>query len=84
MTTISAAAHRRLEARIAELGLDRERVKRWVLARFGCDHLNLLTVEQYHLVDVRLDDWAAQQEAEREASEERDAIINYNDWKQSK
>lgn len=57
-TPISEAQHKRLEARINELGLDRERVKSWVSRTFGIEHLNQLTRNQYADLDGRLEGWA--------------------------
>ena len=59
--TISQSQHRRLEARIQELGLDRERVKSWVVraTRGRVQHLDQLTPQLYKRVDERLEEWAA-------------------------
>ena len=58
---ISQSQHRRLEARIQELGLDRERVKSWVVraTRGRVQHLDQLTPQLYKRVDERLEEWAA-------------------------
>jgi hypothetical protein len=56
---ISEAQHRRLEARINELGLDRERVKSW-LAKQGVEHFPELNKQQYSTLDQMLDKWAAE------------------------
>jgi len=55
---ISAAQKRRLEARIGELGLDRERVKAWITKAWGAEHFADLTPEQYDRLDRRLAKWA--------------------------
>lgn len=55
---ISEAQHKRLEARIADLKLDRERVKAWVRKAWGVEHLNELTGDQYNGLDKRLEAWA--------------------------
>lgn len=68
---ISEAQHRRLEARISELGLDRERVKSWVKRAWGVEHLNQVPADRYNRLDTKLDEWAS---AEREARDERAAI----------
>ncbi len=48
---ISEAAHKRLEARISELKLDREAVKKYVKDTFGKDHFTELTKEEYDKLD---------------------------------
>ena len=70
---ITAAQHKRLEARINELGLDRARVKAWVSRAWGIEHLTELPKDKYNDLDKRLDAWA-QALAEEEAREERAAI----------
>jgi hypothetical protein len=55
---ISAAQKRRLEARIGELGLDRERVKAWIAKAWGVEHFADLTPQQYDRLDKRLEQWA--------------------------
>lgn len=55
---ISEAQHRRLEARIHELGLDRERVKSSVLRAWGIAHFPDLPAARYDDLDRRLDLWA--------------------------
>ena len=59
-TTITEAQRKRLEARISELGLDRERVKDWI-RRVSKDRIlsfDQLTPELYQSVDSRLEGWA--------------------------
>jgi hypothetical protein len=68
---INEAQHRRLEARIGELGLDRARVKAWVLRAWGVQHLTEVPRDRYSDLDRRLDLWA---EAATEAQAERAAI----------
>ena len=70
---LTKAQPKRLEARIAELGLDRERVKAWVNRSWGVERLSELTREQYQALDQRLDRWATQLASE-EAGAEREAI----------
>lgn len=71
---ISEAQHKRLEARINDLCLDRERVKKWALARFpDIEHLTELDNCEYQILDVKLEGFAAQA-AREEAEEERAAI----------
>lgn len=52
---ISAAQHKRLEARIKELGADRDKLKAYVQKEFGIAHLNELTKDAYQAVDKMLD-----------------------------
>ena len=68
---INEAQHRRLEARIGELGLDRARVKAWVLRAWNVAHLTEVPRDRYSDLDRRLDLWA---EATTEAQAERAAI----------
>ncbi len=70
---ISEAQHRRLEARINELGLDRERVKAWIKRAWAIEHLNEIPRDRYDRLDRRLEAWAAVA-AEEEARAERAAI----------
>jgi hypothetical protein len=62
--TISEAQHRRLEARITELSLDRERVKGWCKRAFGVEHFPALTRRQYDRLDTKLAEFAAAAAAE--------------------
>jgi hypothetical protein len=68
---ISEAQHRRLEARIHEMGLKRERVKDWIARAWRVQHLNELPEALHDKLDVKLEEWAAQAQlrAEREAAE---------------
>lgn len=56
---ISEAQRKRLEARIGELKLDREAVKKHCMEEFGKVHFADLSREEYEALDKRLDDWAA-------------------------
>ena len=67
---ISEAQHRRIEARINELRLDRERVKRWCASAFGVDHFPDLSAEQYQRLDERLEHFAERAAIEAEAQGE--------------
>jgi hypothetical protein len=69
---ISEAQHRRLEARLHELGLERERVKAWLAKQGAPGHFPELSPAQYNDLDRRLDGWAAQQRppADREPAAE--------------
>lgn len=53
--TISEAAHKRLEARISELKLDREAVKKYVKDTFGRDHFTEMTKEEYDKLDKMIE-----------------------------
>jgi hypothetical protein len=68
---ISEAQHRVLEARIAALGLDRERVKVWVLRAWNIAHLTEIPANRFDALLGRLAIWA---DSTREAREERAAI----------
>lgn len=57
--TITPAQHKRLEARIKELGADRDKLKAYVMKEYGIEHLNALTKEAYKAVDAMLDKKAA-------------------------
>lgn len=65
---INEAQHRRLEARIGELRLDRERVKRWAAAAFGVEHFPDLNTAQYQRLDERLEVFAERAAIEAEAA----------------
>jgi hypothetical protein len=64
---ISEAQHRHLEARIQDLRLDRERVKRWCKAAFAVEHFPVLTTAQFQRLDERLEVFAERQAIEAEA-----------------
>lgn len=66
--TITPAQHKRLEARIKELGADRDKLKAYVMKEYGIEHLNALTKEAYKAVDAMLDKKAAKSAAPAEAS----------------
>jgi hypothetical protein len=53
--TISDAAHKRLEARISELKLDREAVKKYVKDTFGRDHFTEMTKDEYDKLDKMIE-----------------------------
>ncbi len=59
-TTISEAQRKRLEARISELRLNRERVKAWVhkASNGRVQEFNQLTPAMYRTLDERLEEWA--------------------------
>ena len=62
---------RRLHARIRELGLDRERIKSWVLRAWQVDSFTALTQAQYQDLDGRLAGWAAATQPPRDALAEQ-------------
>jgi hypothetical protein len=59
-TTISEAQHKRLEARITELGLERERVKAWVrkASKGQVQSFKQLTPAMYETLYDKLEAWA--------------------------
>jgi len=67
---ISDAARKRLEARITELKLDREAVKKYVKDIFGKDHFRDMTKEEYDKLDALIEIRAAK--AELKAAEASD------------
>lgn len=69
--TITETQRRRLEARIGELDLDRERVKQWVVraTRSQVQHFADLTPSLYEKLDVKLEEWAEQSARQHEADE---------------
>ncbi|MBK8185704.1 MAG: hypothetical protein IPK63_23540 [Candidatus Competibacteraceae bacterium] len=74
---ISSAQHKMLEARISELGLNREGVKTWCIRRFSIDHFQGLQKSQFSELLNQLPKMAeikAKREAEQEAQAEREAI----------
>lgn len=56
---ITAPQHKRLEARIGEIGIDRDKVKKYCVKNWAVPHLNELNQDQYDLIDQMLDDYAA-------------------------
>ncbi|ADE16997.1 hypothetical protein Nhal_3988 (plasmid) [Nitrosococcus halophilus Nc 4] len=72
---ITPAQHRRLEARITELGLERDRVKAWLkrASKGRIEHFADMTQDIYNIIDDKLNEWAEQM-AKEEASAEREAI----------
>jgi len=57
-SVISPAQHKRLEARINEVGIARDKVKKYCLKTWKVEHLNELNQEQYNEIDQMLDDYA--------------------------
>lgn len=74
---ISSAQHKMLEARISELGLNRDGVKTWITRRFGVEHFQGLNRQQFGELLAQLPKMAehkAKREAEQEEKAEREAI----------
>jgi hypothetical protein len=77
---ISSAQHKMLEARISELGLNRDGVKTWITRRFGVDHFQGLNRQQFGELLAQLPKMAEikakreAEQAEQEARAEREAI----------
>lgn len=74
---LTSNQHKRLEARISELGLNREGVKTWCKRRFGVEHFPELSRSQFGELLERLPKMAehkAKREAEQAAKAEREAI----------
>ena len=67
---ITPAQHRRLEARINELKLDRERVKAWLAraSRGRVQHFTDMPRHIYTVLDAKLNDWAQGEVAEEGAT----------------
>ncbi len=67
---ISDAQHRRLEARIQELGLDRGRVKTWLsnATRGRVNHFHELTQTLYKKLDRKLEEWAEREAIQQEGA----------------
>ena len=60
---ISAAQHKRLEARISELGVNRDAAKAYCKRMFGKEHFTELTKEEYDILDVDLPSLAQKEPA---------------------
>lgn len=69
--TITEAQRRRLESRIGELGLDRGRVKQWLVraTRGQVRHFAELTPGLYEKLDAKLEEWAERAAVQDEAAE---------------
>lgn len=73
---ITPQQRRMLEGKIAESGLDRERVKSWVERSWKVDHFNALTNDQLNQLIIKIGQWSAaekslaQAKAEKEVSHE--------------
>ena len=77
---ITGNQHKMLEARIGELGLNREGVKTWTARRFGIEHFQELNRQQFGELLAQLPKMAEikakreAEQAEQEAKAEREAI----------
>lgn len=77
---ISAAQHKRLEARINEVGIARDKVKKYCLKTWEVEHLNELNQEQYNEIDVMLDEYVPPAKPEGKAEDKKDGgIIDMED-----
>jgi hypothetical protein len=56
-----------LEGKIAESGLERERVKTWVERSWKVDHFNALTNDQLNQLLIKIGQWSAAEKALAEA-----------------
>jgi len=79
--TISEGARRRLEARITELKLDREAVKKYVKDTFGRDHFTEMTKEEYEKLDKTIEIRAAKMELKAKAAQTATEGENMSDIK---
>lgn len=76
-SVINQAQHKRLEARINEVGIARDKVKKYCLKTWEVEHLNELTQEQYNVIDVMLDDYA--KEHPKQSPKKDGGIIDMED-----
>jgi hypothetical protein len=65
--SISENQHKRLEARIAEFGLDRGRVKAWLRKAWNIHHLNEVPASKYSKLEELLEKWCERVAIEEEA-----------------
>lgn len=77
-SVISPAQHKRLEARINEVGAKRDEVKAYVKKQWGIEHFPDLTQEQYDALDAMLDKKAAKS-APKSAPQSDGGIIDMPD-----
>ena len=82
---INTNQHRKLEAKIRDYGLERDRVKAWIKAAWNVEHLNDLNVAQFTTLLPRLETWAAreyeknaQDEAAMQAQDQEKTITHEN------
>ena len=60
---INPNQRRMLEVKIAESGLERERIKTWVEKSWQVDHFNALTNDQLNKLLIKIGQWAAAEKA---------------------
>lgn len=60
---INPQQRRMLEVKIAESGLDRERVKSWVERSWKVEHFNALTNDQLNQLIIKIGQWSAAEKA---------------------
>ena len=60
---INPNQRRMLEVKIAESGLERERIKTWVERSWQVDHFNALTNDQLNKLLIKIGQWAAAEKA---------------------
>lgn len=72
VSVITEAQHKRLEARIAELGLDRERVKSWMVraSRGSVTHFGGLSQALYKKLYDQLEGWAERAAIQQESTKQ--------------
>ena len=79
-SVISPAQHKRLEARINEVGIARDKVKKYCKKTWNVEHLNELNQEQYNVIDVMLDEYVPPAKPEGKAEDKNDGgIIDMED-----
>ena len=62
-----------LEVKIAESGLDRERVKIWVERSWKVSHFNALTNDQLNQLIIKIGQWSTAEKALAEAKAKKEA-----------
>jgi hypothetical protein len=72
---ITDAQRTRLEARIGELGLDRESVKGWCAEKFGKEHFADLSRDEYNELDSALESMAPAQATPLDAPQDSTAAL---------
>lgn len=71
---ITSDQHKMLEARILEIGLNREGVKTWITRRFNVEHFQGLNRQQFNELLEQLPRMAEEKKKRETAQAERDAI----------
>ncbi|OQX11011.1 MAG: hypothetical protein BWK73_18670, partial [Thiothrix lacustris] len=70
---INPHQRRMLEGKIAESGLERERIKTWVERSWKVDHFNALTNDQLNQLLIKIGQWAAAEKALADAKAAKEA-----------